>query len=68
VQGTGLGKKLLDLALDYLEAKGRPIWLGVWQGNLKAQHVYQGRGFAIAGEYKFRVGDWYDDEFIMRRG
>jgi hypothetical protein len=27
-----------------------------------------GRGFAIVGEYKFRVGDWYDDEFIMRRG
>jgi ribosomal protein S18 acetylase RimI-like enzyme len=47
VQGTGLGKKLLDLALDYLEAKGRPIWLGVWQGNLKAQHVYQGAALPL---------------------
>jgi ribosomal protein S18 acetylase RimI-like enzyme len=67
-QGAGLGKKLLDLGLDHLAAQGRPIWLGVWQGNLKAQHVYAGRGFAIVGEYQFAVGDWLDDEFIMRRG
>jgi len=67
-QGAGLGKRMLDLGLDHLAATGRPIWIGVWQGNVKAQHVYAGRGFAIVGEYQFRVGDWLDDEFIMRRG
>lgn len=67
-QGAGLGKRLLDLGLDHLAAAGRPIWIGVWQGNLKAQHVYAGRGFAVVGEYQFKVGDWLDDEFIMRQG
>jgi len=66
-QGAGLGKQLLDLALAELASWGRPIWIGVWQGNLKAQHVYAGRGFEIVGEYKFAVGDWRDEEFIMRR-
>ncbi|WJS97423.1 GNAT family N-acetyltransferase [Novosphingobium humi] len=66
-QGAGLGKQLLDLALEELTSWGRPIWIGVWQGNLKAQHVYAGRGFEIVGEYKFAVGDWRDEEFIMRR-
>jgi ribosomal protein S18 acetylase RimI-like enzyme len=66
-QGAGLGKQLLDLALDRLAASGRPIWLGVWSLNLKAQHVYKARGFEIVGGYQFAVGDWRDDEFIMRR-
>lgn len=67
VQGAGLGKQLLDLALEELTSWGRPIWIGVWQGNLKAQHVYASRGFEIVGEYRFAVGDWRDEEFIMRR-
>lgn len=67
-QGAGLGKQLLDLALDWMEAQ-RPtaLWLGVWQGNDRARHVYAGRGFAVVGEYRFAVGDWFDEEFIMRR-
>jgi ribosomal protein S18 acetylase RimI-like enzyme len=67
-QGSGLGRRLMDLGLGYLEGWGRPIWLGVWQGNLRAQQVYAARGFAVVGEYQFAVGDWRDDEFIMRRG
>ncbi|HZU64103.1 MAG TPA: GNAT family N-acetyltransferase [Novosphingobium sp.] len=67
VQGRGLGKVLLDHALDHLAAAGAPVWLGVWSGNLKAQHVYAGRGFAVVGGYQFPVGAWRDDELIMRR-
>lgn len=67
-QGAGLGKQLLDLALGWMEQQGpEALWLGVWQGNDRARHVYAGRGFAIAGEYRFAVGDWFDDEFIMRK-
>lgn len=65
-QGSGLGKALLDHALAWL-GHSRPIWLGVWSGNFRAQRVYAARGFDTAGEYKFKVGDWYDDEVIMRR-
>jgi len=67
-QGAGLGRQLMDLGLGYLESWRRPIWLGVWQGNIRAQKVYAARGFSIVGEYQFAVGDWRDDEFVMRRG
>ncbi len=67
-QGAGLGKRLLDLVLDWMEQQGaQALWLGVWQGNDRARHVYSGRGFVVAGEYRFAVGDWFDDEFIMRK-
>lgn len=65
-QGSGLGKRLLEQALDHLRPGGLPIWLGVWSGNAKAQSVYAARGFKVVGEYKFQVGSWFDDELIMR--
>jgi ribosomal protein S18 acetylase RimI-like enzyme len=67
VQGAGLGKRLLDHALAYLATIGTADWLGVWSGNIKAQRFYAASGFAKVGEYKFRVGTWYDEEFIFRR-
>lgn len=67
-QGAGLGKRLLDHALGWMEQRRpRSLWLGVWQGNLRAQHVYAGRGFSIVGDYRFSVGEWRDEEFIMRK-
>ena len=65
-QGRGLGKALLDHALAWL-GEAAPVWIGVWSGNLRAQHLYAARGFHPVGEYKFKVGSWYDDEMIMRR-
>jgi ribosomal protein S18 acetylase RimI-like enzyme len=68
-QGTGLGRKLLDTALDHLEAqRPGPTWLGVWEGNVRAQAVYAARGFAQVGSYSFMVGDWEDRDLIFRRG
>jgi diamine N-acetyltransferase len=69
-QGLGLGKRLLDTALDWLEGRfpDKPLWLGVWSGNVKAQTLYHAYGFAKAGEYEFPVGAWRDHEFIYRRG
>ena len=67
-QGLGLGRQLLDIALDHLaEARPGPVWLGVWSGNLKAQAVYAKRGFRKVGDYRFPVGTWEDEEFIFRR-
>jgi len=67
-QGLRLGARLLDAALDFLaiERPG-PVWLGVWSGNRRAQAIYEARGFAKVGEYKFMVGTWADHEFIYRR-
>lgn len=68
-QGLRLGGGLLAVALEHLaEKRPGPVWLGVWSGNVKAQQVYNAKGFAKVGDYRFRVGrDWYDDEFIFRR-
>jgi ribosomal protein S18 acetylase RimI-like enzyme len=67
-QGTGLGGRLLDAALAHLAAT-RPgrVWLGVWSGNHRAQAVYARRGFARVGGYGFPVGQWVDQEYILRR-
>ncbi len=67
-QGLGLGRALLDAALDHLAAtRPGPVWLGVWEGNLRAQAVYAARGFAPVGSYSFMVGDWEDRDLIFRR-
>ncbi len=68
-QGLGLGRRLLDIALDHLGAtRPGPAWLGVWSGNARAQAIYAARGFVRVGAYQFAVGDWRDDEFIYRLG
>ena len=68
-QGRKLGKLLLDAALAYLaEKRPGPTWLGVWSGNEKAQAVYAAKGFAKVGDYRFKVGSWYDEEYIFRKG
>ncbi|HVH45369.1 MAG TPA: GNAT family N-acetyltransferase [Labilithrix sp.] len=67
-QGLGLGTRLLETALEWMEAHtDGPLWIGVWSGNLKAQKLYERYGFHKCGEYKYPVGSWYDDEFILRR-
>lgn len=66
--GQGLGPALLDTALAWLERDGaRPLWIGVWSGNGRAQRLYAGRGFHKAGEYDFPVGRWLDREWILHR-
>lgn len=67
-QGSGVGRKLLDIALDHLaQTRPGPVWLGVWEGNARAQAVYAARGFSQVGSYCFMVGDWEDRDLIFRR-
>ena len=67
-QGSGLGSKLLAMSLDWLDAPGRRLWIGVWSENHGAQRLYARHGFAKVGEYEFPVGQTRDHEFIFRRG
>jgi len=68
-QGRGLGRQLLETALAWMSLNSSgPLWIGVWSGNLKAQALYAAYGFTKAGEYKYPVGSWLDDELILRRG
>ena len=41
-QGRGIGGKLLDTVIPYLE---RPAFLEVFPTNIKAKRLYQSRGF-----------------------
>ena len=67
-QGTGVGKALFEHAIAWLEAEGRrPIWIGVYSENHRAQRLYESRGFQRVGEYEFPVGKTRDREFILRR-
>ena len=65
-QGGGLGRRLFNHAIAALQGRGR-VWLGVWSGNIKARDFYVRAGFREVGTYQFAVGDWLDDELIMRR-
>ncbi|HZI11234.1 MAG TPA: GNAT family N-acetyltransferase [Myxococcus sp.] len=67
-QGSGLGKVLFEEATAWLEAEGRrPIWIGVYSENHRAQKLYLSRGFTRVGEYEFPVGRTRDRELILRR-
>jgi ribosomal protein S18 acetylase RimI-like enzyme len=65
-QGTGLGRALFERALDWLG--DRPVLIGVWSENLKAQRFYAHYGFERVADYTFMVGQTADAEFILRRG
>lgn len=68
-QGAGLGRRLMETALDWLEIhRPGPIWLGVWSGNARAQAVYARFGFQPVGTYDFAVGNHRDQECILKRG
>jgi diamine N-acetyltransferase len=67
-QGGGLGGRLLDQALAWLERDGpRDLYVGVWSENHGAQRLYARLGFEKIGEYGFPVGATIDHEFILRR-
>jgi ribosomal protein S18 acetylase RimI-like enzyme len=68
-QNLGLGGRLIEPAIAWLEAEGRtPIWISVWAHNIGGQRFYERYGFRKVGEYEFKVGKWRDPEFIYRRG
>lgn len=66
-QNDGVGQALLGVALDWLAAPGRRLWIGVWSENLGAQRLYARHGFRKVGEYYFPVGATLDREFILSR-
>ncbi|HEY2660603.1 MAG TPA: GNAT family N-acetyltransferase [Caulobacteraceae bacterium] len=66
-QGSGLGARMMQTALDWLNKPGRALWIGVWSGNHGAQRLYGRHGFSKVGEYEFPVGTVRDHEFILRR-
>jgi len=67
-QGGGVGKALLDFALE--EARRREcgtIWLGVWENNAQAIAFYERQGFVPFGKHDFTLGTDVQTDILMRR-
>lgn len=65
-QGLGVGK-VLACHIDAIARglKYKAIWLGVWEGNFKAQRVYEGLGYAKVGDHEFKMGSCIQMDWIM---
>ena len=66
-QRQRLGTLLFDAAVDWLEARYSPVYVGVWSENHVALRFYGRYGFVKVGEYGFPVGKTVDREFILKR-
>lgn len=68
VKGKGVAAALMDWTHQQALAAGAAdLFLGVYQGNERAQRFYTRYGFEIVGEYLFSVGATRDPEYIMRK-
>ncbi|MBN7811599.1 GNAT family N-acetyltransferase [Algoriphagus sp. H41] len=65
--GSGLGKKLLDTAIDFGKQNGKKyLWLGVWEHNARAIRFYEKNGLRIFGSHPFPFGDEIQTDHLMR--
>ena len=67
-QGHGLGRTLIEVALDAARRHRLPhVWLGVWEANERAIAFYRSQGFEAFGQHTFRLGDEEQVDLLMRR-
>lgn len=67
-QGQGIGKKLLEAALNHSLLKSSlSVYLDVWEENIKAVSLYKSFGFAKVGTIPFIVdGETIGEDIIMK--
>ena len=64
----GAAASLMQAGIAWAEAGGaRVVWLGVNQGNQRAQRFYRKHGFGTVGVRTFRLGANLEDDFVMVR-
>lgn len=67
-QGKGLGKLLLQFALEQAKTKGLICtWLGVWEKNEKAIAFYKHHGFEVFADHPFKLGGEDQRDLLMKR-
>ena len=66
--GSGAAGLLMQAGIAWAEAGGAgAVWLGVNQGNQRAQRFYRKHGFDTVGARTFRLGANLEDDFVMVR-
>lgn len=67
-QAMGLGRALMDAMLAWIDGAGRaPLYLSVYKFNDGAQRFYHRYGFELLKEYRYRVGNHFDPEYLYVR-
>ena len=68
--GTGVGRRSAheSATLDAAAAAGAAtVWLGVNEENARAIRFYEKHGFAKVGRKHFRLGDRFEDDWVLER-
>ena len=66
--GTGVAAPLMAATLDAAATAGVVSpWLGVNEENARAIRFYEKHGFAKVGRKHFRLGDRYEDDWVLER-
>jgi len=66
--GAGVSTALMERTLATAKEWGmRRMWLGVNQGNQRAQRFYANNGFKINGTRTFQVGARRENDYVMVR-
>ncbi len=66
--GGGAAAALMQTGIDWAARRGaRAVWLGVNQGNHRAQRFYRKHGFGTVGVRTFRLGTAVENDFVMVR-
>ncbi|KIX98674.1 uncharacterized protein Z520_05975 [Fonsecaea multimorphosa CBS 102226] len=64
--GNGVGKLLASQIECIARRLGyKRLWLGVWEGNFRAQKIYEGWGFVKVGDREFKMGKCIQIGWIM---
>jgi len=68
VIGKGIGKALMQYAIDLGREKGKKwMWLGVWEHNHRAIAFYTKWGFEKFGDHPFILGSDVQTDWWMKR-
>jgi GNAT superfamily N-acetyltransferase len=66
--GAGTGAALLARTLDEARARGAAgMWLGTNTANARAIRFYEKHGFTKVGHKRFKLGDGYEEDFVLER-
>lgn len=66
--GRGIGAQLMRACIDEARQAGHDsVWLGVWEGNPRAQAFYRKWNFRPVGEHIFRLGSDLQRDILMER-